>query len=150
MRVSSKVEMYRVIRGKYKSQRGDTFGLFYIPFKTVTLKVIVCDGSESGWDHVSVSLPNRCPNWVEMSHVKDLFFSDDETVVQFHPKRSEYVNNHPYCLHLWKKVGEEYELPPSTLTGLKDLDISRYTNDELEVIRDLITEKSEHGTHSGA
>ena len=24
----------------------------------------------------------------------------------------EYVNLHPYCLHLWKKIGEETDLPP--------------------------------------
>lgn len=65
-----------------------------------------------GWDHVSIAFPNRCPTWEEMCKVKDLFFYDDETVIQFHPKKSEYVNKHPYCLHLWRKQGEDAELPP--------------------------------------
>lgn len=65
-----------------------------------------------GWDHVSIAYPNRCPTWEEMCQVKEAFFHDDETVIQFHPKKSEYINKHPYCLHLWRKQGEEAELPP--------------------------------------
>ncbi len=65
-----------------------------------------------GWDHVSIAYNRRCPTWEEMCRVKDMFFREDETVVQFHPKKSEYVNLHPYCLHLWRKQGEEAELPP--------------------------------------
>lgn len=71
------------------------------------------------WDHVSVSLPTRTPTWEEMCHVKDLFFELNETVVQFHPSIEEYVNNHPYCLHLWRSQTEIHELPPSILTGIK-------------------------------
>ena len=42
---------------------------------------------------------------------------EEETVVQFHPKKSEYVNTHPYCLHLWRRQSEEYELPPKWMIG---------------------------------
>lgn len=100
------------------------YGMFHIPSpvdKKRVLKVMCSNMDSSEWQHVSVSLKNRCPNWPEMSYVKDLFWGEDETVVQFHPKKSEYVNNHPYVLHLWKKVGEEHPLPPSILTGIKDL-----------------------------
>ena len=38
--------------------------------------------------------------------------AQDECVVQFHPPKSEYVNLHPYCLHLWKKIGGTFETPP--------------------------------------
>ena len=65
-----------------------------------------------GWEHVSVSLRNRCPTWEEMCLVKDIFWMDDECVVQFHPPKNEYINVHPYCLHLWKKIGEKADLPP--------------------------------------
>ena len=65
-----------------------------------------------GWEHVSVSLRNRCPTWDEMCLVKDIFWMDDECVVQFHPPKNEYINVHPYCLHLWKKIGEKADLPP--------------------------------------
>jgi len=65
-----------------------------------------------GWDHVSVSYKNRCCTWDEMCTVKYIFFRDDECVVQYHPKKADYINNHPYVLHLWKKQGEEFPMPP--------------------------------------
>lgn len=55
-----------------------------------------------GWDHVSVSYENRCPTWEEMCKIKDAFFKEEETAIQYHPAKSEYVNLHPYCLHLWR------------------------------------------------
>lgn len=91
------------------------------PKTGIVMLVIATNGTWDGcqgWDHVSVSTRNRPPNWDEMSFIKDLFWRADETVVQFHPKRSEYVNNHPHCLHMWKKVSVDHELPPAILTGL--------------------------------
>ena len=74
---------------------------------------------DTGWEHVSVSVQNRPPNWAEMCRVKDLFWDDEEMVMQIHPPRSEYVNHHPFCLHLWKPVGVVLPLPPSHLVGPK-------------------------------
>lgn len=67
------------------------------------------------WEHVSVSLENRCPTWEEMREVKEMFWKDTETVFQFHPAKQYYVNAHPYVLHLWRRIDEETELPPSNL-----------------------------------
>lgn len=79
--------------------------------KSKPAKVVFSWGG--GWEHVSVSYSNRCPTWEEMCRVKDIFWYDNECVVQFHPPKSEYVNNHPCCLHLWRKsAGNEFELPP--------------------------------------
>jgi len=87
-------------------------GAFYIPRKPgdVPLKVIASDGE--GWEHVSVSLPTRCPTWEEMCKVKTIFWDEEDCVVQFHPPRSEYVNNHSFCLHLWRPTSGEIALPP--------------------------------------
>lgn len=41
-----------------------------------------------------------------------MFFGEDERVMQFHPPKSEYINNYPYCLHLWKPVDTEIPHPP--------------------------------------
>jgi hypothetical protein len=74
---------------------------------------IICSGEDgSGWEHVSVSTKRRTPNWREMAFVKDLFWKDDECVVQYHPPKSKHVNIHPYCLHLWRCVGEPFPMPP--------------------------------------
>jgi hypothetical protein len=72
-----------------------------------------------GWEHVSVSLADRCPTWDEMAWVKDLCWGPDACVVQYHPPRAEYVNCHPYCLHLWRPAGAELPRPPAGLVGPK-------------------------------
>ncbi len=79
------------------------------------------DTMSDGWEHVSVSTRRRTPNWTEMSFVKDLFWSDDECVVQFHPPKADYINNHPYCLHLWRHVSKDIPRPPAILVGYKAL-----------------------------
>lgn len=87
------------------------------------LRIIATDGKDElseGWEHVSVSTHRRTPNWREMCFVKDLFWGQEETVVQFHPPKSEYVNNHPFCLHLWRHVSLPQPMPPAIFVGIKD------------------------------
>ena len=92
-------------------------GANYGAFNTGGLQIIssgVPDPGDpgEGWEHVSVSRRDRCPTWEEMCRVKDLFWLPEETVIQFHPKASKYKNVHKYCLHMWRRVGSEHELPP--------------------------------------
>jgi len=49
-----------------------------------------------------MSEPLKIAGWGEMSFVKEMFFLDEEAVMQLHPPRSQYVNQHPNCLHLWR------------------------------------------------
>lgn len=95
------------------SPAGSMWGYFVVPHGREVLRVI-SSGSENefGWEHVSVSLAHRIPTWEEMCLVKQLFWKDEETVLQFHPKRSRYVNRHEHVLHLWKRTGVDHELPP--------------------------------------
>ena len=78
------------------------------------------DRDSAGWEHVSVSTRRRPPNWQEMCFVKDLFWDEEECVIQFHPPKSCYVNNHQFCLHLWRPTDDHVRLPPSILVGVKD------------------------------
>lgn len=100
---------------------GDAYnGVFDIPIKTHLsghLKVIA--SSDAGWDHVSASLPDRCPTWDEMGMLKDLFFSSYELVIQYHPPKANYVNHHPYTLHLWRPQKADIPLPPTWMVGPK-------------------------------
>lgn len=75
-----------------------------------------------GWEHVSVSPYKRnvIPSWDDMCYIKDLFWDEDECVVQYHPPKSQYVNMVPNCLHLWKPVGHDLEMPPSILSGIRN------------------------------
>ena len=115
-----KVEKFRLKTGFFQSNKGDQFGAFFIPYKPgkTPLKVI-CAPSDEEWQHVSVSLPNRCPTWSEMNMIKDLFWNEDECVVQYHPPKEDYVNNCTNCLHLWRWQGGEFPRPPKHLVGVK-------------------------------
>lgn len=111
---------YRVRRGPLAStDNAGNNGAFIIPSAPgrFQLTIIASDGED--WEHVSVSTPVRCPTWEEMCFVKQLFWSDDDCVIQYHPPKSEYINQHPFCLHLWRKAGSEFETPPSYLVGYK-------------------------------
>ena len=59
----------------------------------------------------------------EMCKLKADFFRDDEVVVQFHPAKSEYVNNLMNCLHLWRPTTKKLPLPPSILVGIMGITI---------------------------
>jgi hypothetical protein len=102
------------------------YGAFFVQGPCGEELTIVASGADAddamseGWEHVSVSTRRRPPNWQEMCFVKDLFWDEEECVIQFHPPRSEYVNNHPHCLHLWRPIDDHVRLPPSILVGAKD------------------------------
>lgn len=74
-----------------------------------------------GWEHVSVCPYKRSytPSWDDMCALKDMFFYENETVVQYHPAKSEYVNNMPNCLHLWRSINTDFPVPPSIMVGIK-------------------------------
>lgn len=70
-----------------------------------------------GWDRVSVSFRTRCPIWDEMCTVKDIFWGEDECVIQYHPPKKDYVNFYPYALHMWKPQGQDVPRPPKYMVG---------------------------------
>jgi len=83
-----------------------------------TLCIIADDGAAPkpiGWEHVSVSLASRCPSWNEMCYVKELFWKPEECVVQFHPPEVDYVNIHPFVLHMWRNRSIKFPMPPKEL-----------------------------------
>lgn len=102
----------------YFGSAGDsTCGCFQIPSVIDKASLLIIASSGEGWEHVSVSRNNRAPNWPEMSQIKRTFFRGDEWVVQFHPAEQDYVNCHPYCLHLWRPIDGVFPRPPSILVG---------------------------------
>ena len=129
----------------FEHEKGNDFGFFMIPGPyNQTLAVMVAP-SDTEWQHVSVSLKNRCPNWPEMCFIKDLFWDEDDIVVQFHPKKSEYVNNAKTCLHLWRWTRGEFPTPPSILVGLKETDLSSSQEKALDFALDKIKKASQPG-----
>lgn len=135
-------EQYRLVNhpilGSDSSYRCN--GFFVIPHHRISNYFYNCQVSDGmGWQHVSVTLTKqefkvigrvrvskkttvlsveRCCTWEEMCHVKSLFWTDEETVMQLHPPKYEYVNQHQYCLHLWKPDNKEIPLPDSLMVGI--------------------------------
>ena len=107
-------------------------GTFYDKKSRTKLHFIMSWGA--GWEHCSVSIINRCPSWEQMCAVKDAFWDKDECCIQYHPAEKDYVNNHPYCLHIWKPINQEIPMPPSIMVGLK----KQYSNEEMAEIKQLI------------
>jgi hypothetical protein len=126
---SLRVEAARVrdgIDGLFASGPGEHFGMFDFHGPCgEPLHVIVSPGHDPmalGWEHVSVSTRRRMPNWIEMSWVKDLFWDDEACVVQYHPRKSQYVNMHKYTLHMWRRI-EGFPEPPSIAVGVKGVEL---------------------------
>lgn len=111
------IEPFRLPVGGARTAAAGNNGAFRLRYRGATLAVICSDGD--GWDHVSVSLADRCPTWDEMCYIKSLFFRDSETVVQFHPRKEDYINCHPNCLHLWRSQSTPHDLPPGWMIGPK-------------------------------
>jgi hypothetical protein len=121
MKFDPRVENWRIKTGPYASEMHKTYGCFYIPGPCATELVALADDGRDqmilaelrGWEHVSVSTRKMC-------FVKDLFWDAEECVVQFHPPRSQWISNHPHCLHLWRAIDIVFPLPPSLTVGIRE------------------------------
>lgn len=119
---SETLEKGRIRAGNFASNAGERHGAFFIrcPKTGERLKIIASCGDDwaiadlpgEPWEHVSVSCERRCPTWDEMAFVKELFFGDEEAVVQFHPPKSAYVSDHPFVLHMWRPTQAALPMPP--------------------------------------
>lgn len=90
----------------------------FITLSGWTGSIIVSTGA--GWEHVSVS-PDKMriiPSWDDMCKLKEMFFNEDEAVIQIHPPKADYANNMPNCLHLWRCTYKDMVLPPRILVGV--------------------------------
>lgn len=122
-------EKYRRQLPGRETQSGDNlYGMFIIPHqKIVDYFYLVMVSGGMGWEHISVSLQNkkkhveRCPTWGEMCYIKEMFFTDDTPVVQYHPKKEDYVSMHEFCLHLWHPTDQVLPIPYPIMVGIKQL-----------------------------
>lgn len=74
------------------------------------LRVMISGNTEADgrkWLHVSLAYQSRLPNWSEIKKVKKMFLGAEAKAIQVFPPESEYVNCHPYVLHLWQCLSED-------------------------------------------
>jgi hypothetical protein len=122
--LSDKMEAGRIKLGRYGTDKSyGPVGCFEV-FHGATAGLLVIMASDGigdavaqGWEHVSVSLTHRTPNWAEMCWVKSEFWNEDEQVMEFHPAKDQYVNHHANCLHLWRHPRQMIIYPPKLLVG---------------------------------
>lgn len=118
----SHLKQYRFVEQeiRFGGSGSPNFGILLIPSiqDRKPVKVIFSRGFY-GWDHVSISKQKHPPSWNEMCWLKGLFFEDDETVMELHPPKGEWISNHDNCLHLWRPVDHTIPMPPPELVGVK-------------------------------
>lgn len=118
-------EKYRVVTGRMKSDASfGNNGAFVISNpKSERRRLLIIASDGMGWEHVSVHCEigreQITPYWDEMCFIKDLFWDEEDVVMQLHPKKSQYINNHPNTLHLWRPTAAEIPTPPSVLVGVR-------------------------------
>ena len=80
-------------------------------FKGMRVIVSIDLIKEEFWLHVSYAYRDRIPNWEATKFVKDTFIGRDREAYIKLFKESEYVNDMPYCLHLWHCLSKANYLP---------------------------------------
>lgn len=80
--------------------------------------------SAQGWEHICVSCggngtSKKVPSYEVMCAVKDIFWDEEECCVEYHPRKSQYVNNNEGCLHIWKCIDRDFPEPDPLLVGVQ-------------------------------
>lgn len=52
--------------------------------------------------HVSFSYERHLPSWADVKTVKATFFGPDRDAMMVLPCEADYVNLHPFTMHLWE------------------------------------------------
>jgi hypothetical protein len=116
MRNLDELDKYRErtpeVLASYGSYGDGTAGVFRIPYPLGGMKFLVIASAGDGWDHVSASLPDRCPTWPEMDFLKRAFFLPDEVAMQLHVAEKDHINFNPRTLHIWRPHAVPIPLPP--------------------------------------
>lgn len=123
---------YRVA---YQGQLGDeTHG--FLKLKERGLAIMFANSW--GWEHVSVSRKSKMPSWQDMDWVRRQFWRGDCTVMQLHVPEEEHIDLHPYCLHMWRPVGQEVPKPPHYFVAAKMPKGGKTRDDQAAHTRELV------------
>lgn len=119
LQLPARLESGRITAGEYGTELGSGPNGFFRVNGPCGMQLTIVASDVGGWEHVSVSTRSRCPNWTEMCFIKDLFWDEEELVMQLHPPKSRWISNHPYCLHMWRPATSVIPMPPDIFVGVK-------------------------------
>ena len=80
------------------SEGSQFIGMWIEKHRNLKLLVTIDDGML----HLSISHPKRYPTWDEILRTRYKFVDEKMELVMHLPKKSEYVNLHQNCFHLWQ------------------------------------------------
>ena len=111
-------EIKRIRNLKIIIEGEDGFSAWYTDPQDLKVYSIIMSWG-GGWEHFSINpyRRNQTPSWDLMCRMKELFFKDDEACVEYHPRKQDYVNNMPHCLHIWRPLEKELPVPPPIYVG---------------------------------
>jgi hypothetical protein len=107
---------WRIREGRMASEDVDGWnGAFLVPLDGELYHVMISDGE--GFRHLSCTNAQKkvLPPWSAMTRLKEMFWADDDWVVLYIPAKDVYINDHPYCHHLWQPLNESLPTPPFVL-----------------------------------
>lgn len=152
------VEKYRV-PGKRLLANSQKVGVFSLPYVDNS-RIEVIASQALGWQHVSATIvlnpvdDPRIPTYKEMQTVQNLFFYPNERVIQYHPRRQDYVNDNPFVLHMWVADGNIMPYPDIARTDFqiansfilptadnKYLKTTMYVNDTWQMVSAQLIDK---------
>lgn len=70
-------------------------------FKSNTNLRVMLSRDADRW-HISVSLPDRYPNWDEIKEARYKFIPNDVFMIMGLPPKEYFINVHENCFHLWE------------------------------------------------
>ena len=65
-------------------------------------KCVIIVSIDAGKWHLSISHKKRLPTYEELKESRYRFIPDNCYMAQIFPPKSEFVNVHPFCLHLFE------------------------------------------------
>lgn len=74
---------------------------YYMRRDGMTVITEVAEYQKRLWLHVSCAHPDRLPSWADLREAKTVFCGPKRLALSIMPSEAEYVNIHPYVLHLW-------------------------------------------------
>lgn len=94
-------------------------------FQKGELRIIV--SLDAGLWHISISHPSRLPTYEELKEARYVFAPDNIYMAQIFPPQDQFINVHPYCLHLYQLSDVEIKNlnTMATLDYLKGLELIR-------------------------
>lgn len=130
---STEINQFRVTEGEGASTDADGMnGNFTFKVGDAIVQVSSVQNSPEGWNHVicaafehpksniisrlTAQQPRpRMTNGEETMAVKRLFFEDDETVVEYWPKKGSFLPMSLHARHLWQRIHSDVATPENAL-----------------------------------